>query len=370
MPLADFRITGALGGVVQGEEHEMRQERFDVEQEQRKLELRKKAMEVEDYEAETPARRSEYEVREQRSTREIGLEKELDTAAEEKVSNEILQLEMQQETTKLNMMYNLVQGAQDETSYAAILNNVTPAQREQWGLTGNFKKDKATLKYIGDRAQHSLSQLQEMEKINLRGQWGVAANAAGATGQNTFTPPGMAAPLTGDPMGQIQLSMMQDPDFAQLYTNPVQSVVGMQGDPTTSEEFQQASTMAMEETQSLLQDNEQQRRNTKKGTVPRLTWAEAVAEGQERTKAFLYEGVETTTFGQPYVKLMSPQDAREDFIRWKQQYIVRFMNDRTFRELSPSQQNRIMKLSYIRQRRADLTLGKRRVLSTVSNRSE
>lgn len=369
MPIGDFSKSGLLGGMVAAEEDVMKRETFDLEKEEKQLNLRKKAMEVADTEYETPTRRSEADVKRQRAEREKSLAPKLDRQAEEQVNTSILKLESQQDLMQLNNIANLTQGASDQATYDEVMRNMSPAQRDEWGLSGDFNKDKNTLKYINERSLHSLEQLQALEQIGMRGRYATAASAARASGQ-TWTPPGINMPMTGLDLGQIATYMTADQDFVQLYTNGMVQALGGTGDPTTSEEFQQAVTYAGAEATSLLAENEQARRNDKSGSVRRLTYAEAQDAAVQRTKAFLYRGVERNRQGTPEIVLSDPSDAEAAYNVWKRESMAQAMQNEEFRGLPPIRQDRVLREAYYEVQAALMNSGIRRVATVVDNRSE
>lgn len=366
MPLQDFSTTGLLGGWVAGEETTREKERFEIEKQEKQLELRQKAAEVSDYEYETGARRAEVDVREQTATRIKKLGPQLDEAARLKVDNEIITSETTNDLQRLNTVYNIVQSARDQESYDLVMDHTTPAQRKQWGLTGDYKKDQNTLQYIGDRAQHSLQQLQEMELIGLKGRYAVQEAAAGNT-SNVFTPSGAGRPISDEGRGSTVLDLTKDPDFRDLYTN---QIFGVAGDPAQSQELLVVGNMVAQEAASITDTNEQDRRNDKSGKTAFITWDDAQREAQLRVKSFLYNGIGSHPLRGAYLKMLSPEKAAKQYEYWKAERVGMAMRDPKFAALPSIKQERLLYLAYIQEKKADLLMGKQQLAGVINSRSE
>jgi len=145
MPLPDFSKTGFLGGIVAAEDQAKIDKEFKQITEDRTLSLRKKAMEVEEFEEEAPLRQLARDV----DTVNLEIEQELQPLTRKVKKGELKKKtvldELEMNAEKIEFDSRVLYGIQSQEAYDSTWDQIPSATKIELGLTGDFEADQPTL---------------------------------------------------------------------------------------------------------------------------------------------------------------------------------------------------------------------------------
>lgn len=254
---------------------------------------------------ERPAKRAEFKERKLAAERKIELEEELDTEAKAKVDLSIEDIRIKKDWKQLDELSSNIQSVTDEKSWKLAKKFITQDQAERFGLDlkRNWKHNKSIGKRILDRSVHTIDQQQKLELA------GVQAAAKAKTPKYTPAPTGQIP--TGGELGALQTQLMADPVFANMGTD----------------EFTKTSQIVAMRFRDL--ELKTKAANNQRAAVnqPPIAFdkTKAFARARQQTKEYLYGGIDTDWWkfglGDPELKYLSPEEAQERELRWKQRFI-------------------------------------------------
>jgi len=262
------------------------------------------------------AKRQEFEARRLKAKREVGIAEELDQDAKNRVDLSVAKSLNEMDDITLDNVGKQVSAVTDEATYQQALKNLTPTQKKDFGITGKgYKKEKNRFKYISDRYIHTREQIQALELAE--------AKAASKGKQPKYTPPPTSKTPFGKELGALQTQLLADPVFEEM--------------GATSDAFIQSSqevAMRFRDLEDKIKASNNQRAAVNLPPVE-FDKTKAFDVAKRQTKEYLYEGIDTTWLGENKLSYMSPQEAKEKEMRWKQ---------RAIQELSQRDPNFLKKL--------------------------
>lgn len=340
-----------------GQDQAMKVDAFKLQQQQRRLDLQKQSMEIDDYLADRPRRRAKSKADRLEAEREIQMAPKLDEQVGLSLDNKIDQLTQQIETRELEDIANKtgeVTSNMSQEDYTVYLQENVPREAaEAFDLTGNITEDLPRLQRLNSRAVHNIKQKRaiELEAMKISGKIAAAKENSGysLTAVNAPLPDARA-------IGSVKSMLLKDPDFA--------AAVELRSSPLSSENLHVISTRIAARANGIMQQGKAKAdAATKKygdptaGTKYLVTPDAAAARAIELEKAYLHTTKDNYSFlgygGGKSVVMMSPEEASDQELRWVTQARKRaIQNVEGFTNWDAQTQSRYLQERYMKMQEA------------------
>lgn len=294
--------------------------------------------------------------------RDINLKEALDKEAMLKTEEAISKAEATIRRKQVENAALATVGVSDEESFKAFIKDHPESVLKDWDIDPK-KSYEANIPAISRAQERGVYTIEHLQALDLE------RRKASKTKQPTWTSPTQGKPITGTALGQIGITMTTDPDFSHLYN--------MFTPAAESTEFGAAQNMVAQHIQTMVEQitlkNKQRAKldPTAKPEGVDLNKVQSIAE--ERTKAYMFDSIDSKLFGEKYIKYKSMSEATEEEEVYIQRMATEYIKDPKYFKLyneNPTQFREFMRKQYLIHKMTSYRNAKERLYGGINSSTQ